>query len=61
MSESVRTTLIFSAIAIAVGLGGCIFGFSSDGAPSIVFGSVALAGGVILAFLSVLAHRKTRL
>jgi uncharacterized membrane protein YeaQ/YmgE (transglycosylase-associated protein family) len=60
MNEAVKKTLIFAVVLIVGGLCGCVAGAVAGETPSIVFGTVGAACGVILATLSVLAHRKTR-
>jgi hypothetical protein len=60
VNEAVRVTLIFSAILIAGGMFGCVLGVIKGESPSIAFGAVGVTCGIILATLSVLAHRKTR-
>ncbi|MEU3507069.1 hypothetical protein ABZ733_03965 [Streptomyces longwoodensis] len=58
MKEAIRKTLVFSAIAILAGIGGCVAGAATGDVPPIVFGAVAIAGGVILAVMAALATRK---
>ncbi|MEU6384118.1 hypothetical protein ABZ847_11175 [Streptomyces bauhiniae] len=59
-NDAVRKTLIFSAILIAGGLGGCIAGLVNGDASPMVMGVIAAVCGALLAILSVLARRKTR-
>ncbi|MGA5732039.1 hypothetical protein ACPCI1_25770 [Streptomyces seoulensis] len=59
-NDAVRKTLIFSAILIAGGIGGCIASLVNGDAPPMVMGAIAAVCGVLLAILSVLARRKTR-
>jgi uncharacterized membrane protein HdeD (DUF308 family) len=58
IKEAIRKTLIFSAIAILAGVCGCIAGAATGDTPPIVFGAVAIAGGLILAVMAALARRK---
>lgn len=58
MEEAIRNTLIFSAIAILAGVCGCIAGAATGDKPPIVFGAVAIAGGLILAVMAAFAIRK---
>ncbi|MET7441385.1 hypothetical protein ACWERY_06670 [Streptomyces sp. NPDC004082] len=61
ITEAIRKTLIFSAIAIVAGVCGCIAGTATGDKPPIFFGAVAIAGGIILAVMAVLAKRKQSL
>jgi predicted RND superfamily exporter protein len=58
VKEAIRATLIFSAIAILAGIFGCISGAATGDTPPIIFGSVAIACGLIMAVLVALAIRK---
>ncbi|MFF1449394.1 hypothetical protein ACFVYF_14755 [Streptomyces sp. NPDC058274] len=58
MQEAIRKTLIFSVIAIIAGVCGCIAGAATGDTPPIIFGAVAITGGVVLAVMAALARRK---
>ncbi|MEH0639717.1 MULTISPECIES: hypothetical protein [Streptomyces] len=58
IEEAIWKTLIFSAIAILAGVCVCIVGAATGDTPPIIFGAVAIAGGLILAVMAALARRK---
>lgn len=60
MSEAIRRLGIFSAIAIIGGICACIAGNNTGDIVPIVLGVISAVGGVILAVIAFLAHRKTR-
>jgi hypothetical protein len=57
---AIRKTLIFSAVAILAGVCGCLAGVATDDVPPTVFGAVAIAGGLILAVMAMLATRRDK-
>ncbi|MFK4116850.1 hypothetical protein [Streptomyces longwoodensis] len=58
VKEAIRRTLILSAVAIPVGVCGCVAGVVTGDTPPIIFGAVAIAGGLTLAVMAALATRK---
>jgi hypothetical protein len=58
VKEAIRKTLILAAVVIPVGVCGCVAGAATGDMPPVIFGAVAIAGGLTLAVMVALATRK---